>query len=85
MAEILAKWNEYNEKLYKDDGKPKQKAQQKVQRKGVWKGKEDLKTQRINIEVLDKGSKLCLGTFLTAQETALAYDYAARVMYGPSD
>jgi len=35
VAEILAKWKEYNEKLYKDDGKPKRKARQKVQRKGA--------------------------------------------------
>jgi hypothetical protein len=35
VAEILAKWKEYNEKLYKDDGKLKRKAWQKVQRKGV--------------------------------------------------
>lgn len=35
VAEILAKWKEYNEKLYKDDGKPKRKSGQKVQRKGV--------------------------------------------------
>ncbi|KAI3751254.1 hypothetical protein L2E82_22302 [Cichorium intybus] len=100
VAETLAKWKEYNNKIEKLDekAKPARKVPAKGSKKGCMKGKGGPENSRCNfrgvrqrtwgkwvaeIREPNRGNRLWLGTFGSAVEAALAYDEAARVMYGP--
>nr|XP_043613083.1 dehydration-responsive element-binding protein 2C-like [Erigeron canadensis] len=99
VAATLAKWVEYN-KANSLDGKVKtRKPPAKGSKKGCMKGKGGPENSRVNfrgvrqrtwgkwvaeIREPNRGKRLWLGTFGNAVEAALAYDEAAKAMYGPN-
>ncbi|KAI3705666.1 hypothetical protein L1987_75905 [Smallanthus sonchifolius] len=99
VAETLARWKEYNNKIDSMDekSKPVRKVPAKGSKKGCMKGKGGPENTRCKfrgvrqrtwgkwvaeIREPNHGKRLWLGTFGSAVEAALAYDEAARVMYG---
>lgn len=100
VEETLKRWKEINSQHdhLEDDDKRVRKTHAKGAKKGCMKGKGGPENSCNNYrgvrqrtwgkwvaEIREpKGGHLWLGTFSNAREAALAYDEAARAMYGPS-